>query len=81
MDTKRLTVLSGALQDIKDVLSGPDDTLFRLVATLPLWATLTAKPMRLYGSKGEAEPTMNNEARGDGITNTVPQFPSQADVW
>jgi hypothetical protein len=60
MDTKRLTVLSGALQDIKDVLSGPDDLFSRWWLLCHCGLRFTAKPMTLYGSRGEAEQALGS---------------------
>jgi hypothetical protein len=54
MDTKRLVVLSGALQDIKDVLSGPDDLFSRWWLLCHCGLRFTAKPMTLFGSKEDA---------------------------
>ena len=68
MDTKRLVVLSGALQDIKDVLSGPDDLFSRWWLLCHCGLRFTAKPMKLYGSKEEAVQALKCEALGGGIT-------------
>jgi hypothetical protein len=59
MDTKRLTVLSGALQDVRDVLSGPDDIFSRWWLLCHCGLRFTAKPMRLFGSRREAEQALH----------------------
>ena len=77
MDTKRLSVLSGALQDIKDVLSGPDDLFSRWWLLCHCGLRYTAKPMKLYGSKGEAEQALDQvfdykKSRDDKTATTRP---------
>jgi hypothetical protein len=68
MDTKRLSVLSGAIQDIKDVLGGPDDLFSRWWLLCHCGLRYTAKPMILYAGRDQAEQALQCEARSAGIT-------------
>jgi predicted ester cyclase len=60
MDTKRLSALPGALHDIKDVLSGPDDLFSRWFLLCHCGLRFTAKPMTLYASKDLAGLTVGS---------------------
>lgn len=56
MDTKRLSVLCGAIQEAQSILNSEDLDLFARWWLLCYVATQhTAHPMKLYGSRGEAE--------------------------
>jgi hypothetical protein len=65
---QRAYFIHGALQDIKDVLNGPDDIFSRRWLLCHCGLRFTAKPMKLYAGRDQAEQALQCEARSAGIT-------------
>jgi hypothetical protein len=68
MDTTRLTVLSGAIEEANGLLNGDLGTLERWWLLAYVALRHTGRPLKLYFSKQEAVQALKYEALGGGIT-------------